>query len=81
MGATAAVHPTDQVLQSYGLGKLDDNSFESVSKHLDTCDTCQRRVAELSSDESSATRRWQELHSSRCLLTDTDDSLSSLPRP
>jgi serine/threonine protein kinase len=51
MGATAVVHPTDQVLQSYGLGKLDDVSSVSVSKHLEECDSCQRRVAELSSDD------------------------------
>ena len=50
MGATAAVHPTDQTLQSYGLGKLDDALSQSVSKHLEGCDSCQRRVAEISSD-------------------------------
>jgi anti-sigma factor RsiW len=46
-----ADHPNDQILQSYGLGKLDDASSDSVSKHLENCDPCQRRVAELSSDE------------------------------
>jgi serine/threonine protein kinase len=51
MGATAAVHPTDPILQAFGLGKLDDVSSTSVSKHLEGCDRCQRRVAELSSDE------------------------------
>ena len=51
MGATAAVHPTDPTLQAYGLGKLDDVSSGSVSKHLESCDSCQRRVAELSSDD------------------------------
>jgi formylglycine-generating enzyme required for sulfatase activity/serine/threonine protein kinase len=51
MGATAAVHPADPILQAYGLGKLDDVSSASVSKHLERCDSCQRRVAELSSDE------------------------------
>ena len=51
MGATAAIHPTDPILQAYGLGKLDDVSSRSVSKHLDGCDSCQRRVAELSSDD------------------------------
>ena len=51
MGATAAVHPADPILQAYGLGKLDDVSSASVSKHLEACDSCQRRVAELSSDE------------------------------
>jgi hypothetical protein len=32
------------------MGKLDDVSSQSVSKHLEGCDHCQRRVAELSSD-------------------------------
>ena len=48
---TAAVHPSDQTLSAYGLGKLDDARAESVSKHLKECDSCQHRVAELSSDE------------------------------
>jgi serine/threonine protein kinase len=46
----AAAHPTDRTLRSYGLGKLDDALSESVSKHLEVCASCQRRVAELSSD-------------------------------
>ena len=51
MGVTsAAVHPTDQTLQAYGLGKLDDASAGSVSKHLEDCASCRHRVAELSSD-------------------------------
>jgi anti-sigma factor RsiW len=50
MGATAAVHPTEQTLQSYGLGKLDDASAESVHKHLESCSDCRNRVAEVSSD-------------------------------
>jgi formylglycine-generating enzyme required for sulfatase activity/serine/threonine protein kinase len=50
MGATEAVHPTDRTLQSYGLGKLDDASSDSVNKHLKSCSDCQRRVAEMSSD-------------------------------
>ncbi len=45
-----AVHPTDQTLHAYGLGKLDDASSGSVSKHLESCPSCQRRVAEMSSD-------------------------------
>ncbi len=48
---TAVVHPSDQTLSAYGLGKLDDASAETVSKHLEDCDSCQHRVAELSSDE------------------------------
>jgi serine/threonine protein kinase len=50
MGATDAVHPTDLMLQSYGLGKLDDALAESVNKHLEGCASCQHRVAEMSSD-------------------------------
>ena len=51
MGATAAAHPTDPALRAYGLGKLDDAAAHSISKHLEHCESCQRRVAELSSDE------------------------------
>ena len=51
MGVSAAVHPTDPILQAYGLGKLDDVSAESVAKHLESCPHCRHRVAELSSDE------------------------------
>ncbi len=51
MGATAAVHPADSILQAYGLRKLDDILSVSVSQHLKKCDFCQKRVAELSSDE------------------------------
>ena len=50
MGAAAA-HPTDQTLEAYGLGKLDDSLAESVSKHLEVCPSCQIRVADLSSDD------------------------------
>ncbi|MGP0069739.1 MAG: protein kinase domain-containing protein [Isosphaeraceae bacterium] len=50
MNASQTIHPTDQTLQSYGLGKLDDLLVEVVSQHLDSCADCRRRVAELSSD-------------------------------
>ena len=50
MGATAAVHPNDQTLQAYSLGKLNDASAESVNEHLGSCADCQSRVAEMSSD-------------------------------
>ena len=50
MAAPAAVHPSDQTLQSYGLGKLDDLLAEAVVKHLKECDSCRRRVAEVTSD-------------------------------
>jgi anti-sigma factor RsiW len=50
IGAIAAVQPSDPVLQAYGLGKLDNDSADSVSKHLDDCGACQRSVTEMSSD-------------------------------
>jgi anti-sigma factor RsiW len=50
MDAPARLHPTDQTLSSYGLGKLDDASVEAVNQHLESCPDCRRRVAELSSD-------------------------------
>jgi PEGA domain len=45
-----ALHPPDQTLCSYGLGKLDADAAESVNKHLESCPECRCRVAELSSD-------------------------------
>jgi serine/threonine protein kinase len=50
MNASQALHPTDQILQAYGLGKLDDASAESVNAHLEGCPDCRQRVAALSSD-------------------------------
>jgi serine/threonine protein kinase/formylglycine-generating enzyme required for sulfatase activity len=50
MNASQIQHPTDQALQAYGLGKLDDDTAESMNKHVESCSVCQRRVAELSSD-------------------------------
>ncbi len=62
---TAAVHPSDQTLSAYGLGKLDDASAETVRKHLEDCDSCQRRVAELSSDEFLGRLRNAQVKSDR----------------
>jgi serine/threonine protein kinase/WD40 repeat protein len=50
MNAHAAVHPTDRTLRSFALGKLDDASSESVTKHLEQCPDCRKRVAEMSAD-------------------------------
>ena len=43
-------HPTDQILSSYGLGKLDHGSAEAVNQHLEQCPDCRKRVAEMSAD-------------------------------
>ncbi len=43
-------HPTRRVLDAFGLGKLDDRATEAVGRHLESCPSCRRRVAELSPD-------------------------------
>jgi serine/threonine protein kinase len=50
MDVPDAVHPTDQILQSYGLGRLDQHLFPEVSRHVEACLPCRDRVTELSSD-------------------------------
>jgi formylglycine-generating enzyme required for sulfatase activity/serine/threonine protein kinase len=50
MDAPTPVHPTDQTLSSFGLGKLDDGPAEAVNKHLEQCPDCRKRVAEMSAD-------------------------------
>ena len=50
MDAHAALHPTDQTLSSYGLGKLDDSSAQAINEHLDQCPECRKRVAEMPAD-------------------------------
>ncbi len=50
MDAHAVTHPTDKILSSYGLGKLDDRSADAVNKHLEQCTSCRNRVAEMSAD-------------------------------
>ena len=50
MDVPPAVHPTQQILDAFGLGKLDEPAVEAVSQHLESCPSCRRRVAELPSD-------------------------------
>jgi formylglycine-generating enzyme required for sulfatase activity/serine/threonine protein kinase len=50
MDPHSAVHPTDQTLSAYGLGKLDDGLAAEVNKHLEQCPDCRKRVAEMSAD-------------------------------
>jgi serine/threonine protein kinase len=50
MDETQALHPTDQILDAFGLGKLDERASEAISQHLESCSTCRRRVAEVTAD-------------------------------
>ena len=58
-----AAHPTDDRLIAYGLGKMDDTAAEEVLNHLEGCETCKRRVAELSAD--SFVDRLREGHEAK----------------
>ena len=50
MDAAQSLHPTDETLRSFALGKLTDLSSESINEHLMECNDCRKRVAEMSSD-------------------------------
>jgi anti-sigma factor RsiW len=50
MDARSSRHPTEQSLNLYSLGRLDDRSAEAVRVHLEECGECRQRVAEMSAD-------------------------------
>jgi hypothetical protein len=50
MGAADSIHPTEDTLRAYGVGKLYGSLADSVHAHLSGCGTCRQRVAELSDD-------------------------------
>src|SRR6185312_13350993 len=60
MNASTSPHPTDQALQSYSLGKLDDASARVVGDHLEGCPGCRSRAAETTSDTFLG--RLREIH-------------------
>jgi serine/threonine protein kinase len=79
MPAPAPVHPSDQTLQSYGLGKLDDLLAEAVVKHLKECDSCRRRVAEVTSD--SFVGRLRDAQARPESIPPVGSSLAGLSKP
>jgi serine/threonine protein kinase len=46
----ASLHPTDQTLHAFSLGKLDDRAADSVNRRVESCPDCERRVSEMSAD-------------------------------
>jgi serine/threonine protein kinase len=50
MDIPPVLHPSQQTLESFGLGNLDEQTAEAVSQHLDICPSCRRHVAELAPD-------------------------------
>ena len=57
MDARSSPHPTFEILQAFGLGKLDDALVEAVNKHLEHCPDCRRQVAEMAPDSFLARLR------------------------
>jgi serine/threonine protein kinase len=79
MNASQTLHPTDQTLHAYGLGKLDNVTAGSVSRHVESCSDCQRRVALLSSDSFLGRLRDAEARpDSAPPIMSTTDGLSML---
>ena len=52
MDARSSLHPSEETLLSYGLGKLDDASASAVDRHLEECASCRRVIAEMTSGDS-----------------------------
>src|SRR5262245_23003699 len=72
MSARPDLHPTDQDLRAYGLGKLDDSSAESVNKHLESCSDCRQRVGDLTSDGVFGRIQGARKDPSRPVMSGTD---------
>ena len=77
MDTNPSLHPTSEILQAYGLGKLDDASAEAVHKHLEDCPDCRRQVAEMSPD--SFLGRLREAQAVAKPETRVDDDLTLDP--
>jgi serine/threonine protein kinase len=45
------IHPHEDQLAAYSLGKLDDAEMEAVAEHLETCDACRQTVEETPPDK------------------------------
>jgi hypothetical protein len=48
MSSPSVQHPTDRLLITFNLGKLDDSKAAAINKHLKGCPTCRRRLVSLS---------------------------------
>ena len=50
MNAPPGIHPADETLIAFGLGKADETTSSAVARHLEVCSECRSRVASLSAD-------------------------------
>src|SRR5262249_20138445 len=51
MAAQPAIHPSEDALRAFALGKLDDSTSSVLMSHLDSCPDCFKIVAALSGDD------------------------------
>jgi serine/threonine protein kinase len=63
MAAQPAVHPSEEALRAFALGKLDDATASVLMSHLDSCPHCCKVVAALSGDDFLAQLRQAHGHS------------------
>jgi hypothetical protein len=64
MDARLAVHPSEDALRAFALGKLDDSTSSVLMNHLDSCRDCCKVVAALSGDDFLDRLRQAHGHSS-----------------
>ncbi len=79
--APPPIHPTDQTLNDYGLGKLDDASSNAIESHLETCPDCRSRLSGPSSDTFLGRLREAQRASGRSGpgVTPLDGTLGLMP--
>jgi serine/threonine protein kinase len=88
MSVRTSPHPTDQTLSAYGLGKLEEVLADAVGSHLEQCEECRNRVAELSADsflerarEAQEDSRTSAKGESRLGGSGRDPGVNPLPPP
>ena len=77
MDAGVNLHPSDEALLAYGLGKLIGDSAQRVSEHLDSCDDCLQRASGLSTDETYGATFLDRLKRAR--LSERPGATSTIP--
>ncbi len=81
MAVQRGVHPSADVLQAFGLGKLDDSSSEVVMNHLEQCENCRKEVASLSGDDFVNRLRQARGHSSTSTPAKALSETAGGPKP
>lgn len=77
MNASPGLHPSEETLIAYGLGKANENTAAFVARHLEICSACRACVANLSADSFVDRLQMAKAPGSTSL---PDKSLSALGR-